>query len=223
MKTDVVSRFRLPAACVGLVTALALTGSASAQTRPTPAGVTVRGVADLGMTSFAASESFKAVLGSSSGPVFGGGVELVERSYFLVARVARFRNTGERIAHLRGEIFNLGIPATVTIIPFELSGGYRFRTACRVVPYAGGGIGWHRYRETSEFSSDDESVSETFTGYHLLGGAELRLSRYFGVGGEAQWTTVPDALGQDPGGISTEFGETNLGGFTLRAKLVIGR
>jgi hypothetical protein len=208
---------------------LFLAESASAQTRPAstspaaPTGLTVRVTADLGLTSFTASDSFEAVVGSSSGPVFGGGIELVERAYFLVGRAARFSSAGERVMHFRGEVFRLGIPAQVTVIPFELTGGYRFRTRGRLVPYAGGGIGWHRYEESSDFASGDENVSETFTGYQLVGGAEVRLSRYFGAAGEVQWTTVPNALGQERSGVSTEFGETNLGGFTFRARLIIGR
>jgi hypothetical protein len=148
------------------VAALSLAADASAQTRPaqtTPSaqsGLSVRGIADLGVTSFTASDSFEAVVGRSSGPVFGGGIEFVERSYFLVARAARFSSTGERVAEFRGEIFQLGIPAKVTIVPFELSGGYRFQSAGRLVPYAGGGIGWHRYKETSDFASDEDNVSE---------------------------------------------------------------
>jgi hypothetical protein len=34
---------------------------------------------------------------------------------------------------------------------------------------------------------------------------------------------VPDALGQSPSSAATAFDETNLGGFTVRIKLVIGR
>ena len=102
--------------------------------------------------------------------------------------------------------------------------GYRFAaTGARVVPYVGGGIGWHRYEETSAFASDTENVSEIFTGYHALGGAEVRILRWLGAAGEAQWTTVPDAVGKDATGVSSQFQETNLGGVTIRAKVVIGR
>ena len=36
-------------------------------------------------------------------------------------------------------------------------------------------------------------------------------------------TTVPDALGQDPNGVSSAFEESNLGGAAFRVRLVIGR
>jgi hypothetical protein len=38
-----------------------------------------------------------------------------------------------------------------------------------------------------------------------------------------QWSTVPDALGQDPNGVSAAFDETNLGGVAFRVKFIVGR
>ena len=88
--------------------------------------------------------------------------------------------------------------------------------------YVGGGVGWHTYSETADFAADDDDVSERFTGYHLLGGAEFRLSRWLGLAGEGQWTTVPDALGANANSVSGVFEETDLGGVTFRVKLVVG-
>jgi opacity protein-like surface antigen len=187
-------------------------------------GLSLRGFADAGSTTFTAKESFTAVLGSERGVVFGGGVEAVlPQRVFVALRASRFREQGERVFLFDGEQFDLGIPTTVTVTPVELSGGYRFDVGARLVPYAGGGIGWHRYQETSEFAEASENVEETFRGYHVFGGAEVRLARWMGVGAEAQWATVPDALGQDPNGVSATFDESDLGGVTLRVKLVIGR
>jgi opacity protein-like surface antigen len=184
----------------------------------------LRGFADVGSTTFTAKESFTAVLGSERGVVVGGGVEAVlPQRVFVTLRASRFREQGERVFLFNGEQFDLGIPTTVTVTPVELSGGYRFGVGARLVPYAGGGIGWHRYQETSEFAEASENVEETFRGYHVFGGAEVRLARWMGVGAEAQWATVPDALGQDPNGVSAAFDESDLGGVTLRVKLVIGR
>jgi hypothetical protein len=56
-----------------------------------------------------------------------------------------------------------------------------------------------------------------------MGGVEFRIARWIGVAGEAQWATVPDALGGDPNGVSDLFDEDNLGGTTIRVKVVIGR
>jgi opacity protein-like surface antigen len=187
--------------------------------------VGVRGFFDVGTTTFTASKSFEAILGTPTGTVFGGGGEVVlPIGIFATVRASQFKKTGERVFVFEGETLPLGIDTTIRIRPFEVSGGYRFRgLEKRVVPYAGAGIGWHRYEETSEFAEDDENVDETFLGYHVLGGAEFRLTRWLAVSGEFQWTTVPDALGQDPNGVSAAFEETDLGGTAFRVRFVIGR
>jgi opacity protein-like surface antigen len=217
--------------CVVMAVAIARADIANAQVGPAPRPQTaaeplsVRGFADVGALAFSASESFEAVLGSRSGTLFGGGGELVlPQRLFGRFRISRFQKTGERVFVSDGETFGLGIDTTIRIIPIEVSGGYRFGGVNnRIVPYAGGGVGWHRYKETSEFAEDAENVDETHTGYHLLGGAEVRILRWLGVGGEVQWSTVPDALGQDPNGVSAAFEETNLGGVGFRVKFVVGR
>jgi hypothetical protein len=41
------------------------------------------------------------------------------------------------------------------------------------------------------------------------------------VAGEANWTTVPDAIGA--AGVSAAFDETDLGGTSVRLKITVGR
>jgi opacity protein-like surface antigen len=203
---------------VGVVIVLMSTSAAEAQ------GVALRGFADVGSTTFTAAESFKAVLGSERGVVFGGGVEAVlPARVFVSVRASRFRKTGQRVFVFEGERFDLGIPSTVTVTPVEVTGGFRFDYGSRFVPYAGGGVGWHNYTESSGFSAAGEDVKERFTGYHVVGGGEFRIASWIGTAAEAEWANVPDALGQEPNGVSSEFDETDLGGVTLRVKIVIGR
>jgi opacity protein-like surface antigen len=193
---------------------------------PPPApSIAVRGFFDVGGTVFTAKDSFEAIFGSSSGPIYGGGGEVALRQgWFFGGRVARIAKDGQRVFVSGGEVFDLGIDTTVTITPIEFTGGYRLSAPRRrVIPYVGGGIGTYRYREESEFAAEDDDVDESFTSYHVLGGAEFRITRWLGVAGEAQWTTVPDAIGQNPGSVGAEFDETNLGGSTFRVKVVIGR
>lgn len=186
--------------------------------------VAIRGFADAGARTFTAAQSFAAILGSDRGLVFGGGVEVVTPfRIFASLRASRFSDTGERVFIFNEEQFELGIPATITVVPVEVTGGYRFDYGQRFVPYAGAGIGWHRYRETSEFAEDSENVEETFRGFQLLGGVEFGFARWIGAAGEVQWATVPDALSGDPNGVATEFGEDDLGGVTVRFKIVVGR
>jgi len=196
--------------------------------RPAPAERTaVRAFGELGVTLFSASDTFDAVLGSSSGVFFGGGVEVVlPQRIFFNLRLSRFQKSGERVFVLDDEVFPLGIETKVGVTPVEVSAGYRFQASGRtrnVIPYIGGGIGWHKYSEKSDFADDSENVTDSFQGYHALGGVEFRLGRLFAIGGEGQWTTVPDALGSDLGGASEAFDEDNLGGFAFRVRFVVGR
>ena len=196
---------------------------ARAQARPPALSIAVSGHA--GLHVFAATESVKAVLDTNSGLMFGGGVDArLRNGLFFGVRLSRFEKSGSRVFVFNREVFDLGIPATIRIRPIETVAGYRLvRRNARMVPYVAGGIGWHHYQEESEFATGDENVDETFRGYHVLGGVEWRASRLIGVAGEAQWTTVPDALGTNPRSVSAAFGETNLGGYGFRVRVVVGR
>jgi opacity protein-like surface antigen len=219
---------RLPQLVMAMVVGSA--AGASAQVRPyaplpqeAPA-FTVRLYGEGGLDRFAAGRTFNAIFGEDSGPVYGGGAEVVLRSHWFVRVAAwRFRQVGERAVRLENQTYRLGIPLTVTILPVEVSGGYRFPLgrAKRFVPYVGGGISSNSYTETSPFAEGDENVKDRFTGYQLLGGAEFRLHPLIGVAGEVQYSTVPDALGT--GGLSAAFSETDLGGLIVRARVLFGR
>ena len=212
--------------------ALCVASNAGAQTRPVARrpvapkrqSLSVRGFADIGSTTFSASKSFEAVLGSARGTVFGGGVEVVlPGSVFVKLRASRFSRTGERVFVFEGQEFRLGIPETITITPIELNVGYRFDFGSWLVPYAGVGAGWHKLSDTSKFNDDSENVNETFKGYHVAGGAEFRLASWLGAAAEAQWSRVPKALGQNDNSVAKTFNETDLGGTTFRVKFVIGQ
>lgn len=206
-----------------LITALLfLTIAADARAQSEP--FAIRGFADAGVRTFAASRSVQAILGHDAGPIVGGGVDIVERhGFFGEVHASRFRRTGQRVFAAGGQVFTLDVRDTITITPVEITGGYRVDRGWRVVPYAGGGAGWHRYEETSPSSAAGEDVKEIFIGYHVLGGAEVRLWRWLSVAGEAQWTTIPGALGQNPNSVARAFRETDLGGTSARVKFIIGR
>ena len=190
-----------------------------------PAAAQVRGFADVGTMVFTASESFNATLGTRAGVVFGGGADVqLPGSWFVALRASLFRHAGRRVFVFEGEPFDLNVKTTVTVAPVAVMGGYRFSRAVRgVVPYAAGGVGWHRLKETAESFSDAENTDEVFTGFHLLGGAELPIARLLAAAAEVEWATVPDALGVDPNSVGAAFDEHDLGGFTFRVKIVIGR
>ncbi len=188
-------------------------------------GIDIKGYGLLGSMRFAAEESFDAVLGSSSGVILGGGAEvgLPLGGLYIGVGGWRFKDEGERVFVSGSDVFPLGIPVRVTITPIEITGGWRFRNLSpRFVPYVGAGWSSYGYKEASDFAGAGEDVDERFSGYHLLGGAEIRVTRWLGVGGEVAWTSIPDGLG-GPGSASEQFDERNLGGTSVRLKVSVGR
>jgi hypothetical protein len=230
-----VTRARRLTSAVAVITVLAAAGatSAYAQGKPrlratssTPArSVEIGGYAMLGNISFTAVESFDAILGTPSGPIFGGGarVGLPWGGLFVDLGAWRFHAEGERAFVFQDEVIRLGIPVDVKVTPIEISAGWQFRVRRlpELTPYVAGGLTSMRYQETSDFSAAGEDVDETFGGYHVLGGARYTITRWLGIAGEASWTTVPDAIGM--AGVSEAFNESDLGGATFRFKITIGR
>ena len=202
----------ITAVCVGAT-------GASAQTT----GIGARGFATVGLVTFTAKDSVEAVLGKPSGPIFGGGGQvLLPWGIFVQVSASRFKQDGERVfVGPNDEVFRLGIPLEIAITPLDITGGWRFGRWPRVVAYAGGGYSSYRYQETSDFAEAGENVDERFTGFHVMGGAEYAVSRWLAIGGEVAWASIPDALGQ--GAVSAAFDEDNLGGTTVRLKISVGR
>jgi opacity protein-like surface antigen len=204
-------------AAIGTLALLLLTPSASF------AQISFRGFGDVGLTVFNATQSFKAILDKPSGPVFGGGVELGEGQFFLSLGAQRFRRTGHRVFVFENEVFPLNVSDTITVTPLELTGGYRFRASGRFIPYAGVGGSWVKFEETSAQSTEADDVHETHAGYHLLGGVEVPMTGWLAAAVDAQWSSVPNALGNSPSSVASLYDEHDVGGFTLRAKIVVGR
>ena len=187
----------------------------------------IGGYASFGQIDFSAKESFTATIGKPAGPLFGGGgrVGLPWLNLFVDVGAWQYKEDGQRVAVLNGDTYPLGIPMTVTVTPLEFTFGYRFnqmhKLVPRLTPYAGAGFTSLKYAETSSFAAAGEDVDERFTGHHFMGGAELKILKWLGVAGEFEWLSVPDAIGT--AGVSKEFGETDLGGSTIRGKITIGR
>jgi len=188
--------------------------------------ITLRGFADAGLTVFTATQSFNAILGKSTGPVFGGGIEVgLTRNVFVSVAASRFRRTGQRVFVFQNQVFKLNESDTISLTPLQISAGYRFRGLgpARLIPYAGGGIGWYRFAETSAHSTSIDDAKMTNVGYHVLGGAETPIFRWAAAAVDAQWASVPNSFGDAPSSVGSVFDEHNLGGFTLRARFIVGR
>lgn len=188
-----------------------------------PYDVSFRGFFVATQQSFAAKTTFEAAFGKSTQPFFGGGFQATSLSGFYIEfGVTRFKQTGQRAVIINGQPFPLGIPLTATITPIEFSAGYRFGArSWKVIPYAAGGIGRYNYSEESDFAADGDNVDTHAVGYLATGGVEFRVHKWIGVAVDAQYTHVPDILGQ--GGVSKDAGEMDLGGIAARFKVLIGR
>ncbi len=199
---------------------------AQAQSAPR---ISVRPFLEVADERFAAEHSFDATFGQSAEPFYGGGVQVTFRDrYFVDLGASRFTKTGDQVFVNNGQVFHLGLPMTATITPVELVGGYRFHLRRRrrpipwLVPYAGAGIGWYGYRQTSAFAEPSENVDTRKAGFLAAAGAEFRLHRYVGLAADVAYTHVPGILGSNPS-VSFSFGENDLGGVAGRFRIIVGR
>ena len=142
-----------------------------------------------GYVRFAAQQSFNAILGAPGGGFYGGGAEVRVTNAFLSASVERFEKTGQRILVTDGEVFALGIPDTITVMPIAVSAGWRIARE-RATPYVGGGVGRILYAEQASFTEPSENVHSQYASYHVLGGVEFR-NEWVATAFEVQYTRAP--------------------------------
>jgi len=173
----------------------------------------------------AASESFKAVTGSSTTNGYGAGFEVtnVVSKVFIRATFAHASKDGNRVVVDNGQVFNLGIPLTVGMTPFEIGGGWRSVAdrRGRYAAYFGAGVVFLNYSETTPSGTSDDNTAKTFAGYSFFGGFDRTFHKNLVVGVEAQYRGIPNAIGT--AGVSQAFNETNLGGFAIRALFGVKR
>jgi opacity protein-like surface antigen len=178
------------------------------------------GFVQFGYTQFAARNSFEAVLGQPGGGFLGGGAEMrLGTGFFLNGSAERFTKTGQGVFVANGEVFKLGTPDTITMMPIALTAGWRFAHE-HVTPYVGAGVGRVFYKEALAFGDAGEDVDTRSNSYHALGGVEFR-NNWVATAFEVHYSRVPNALGA--AGASAAFGESNLGGLGGRIKILVGR
>jgi opacity protein-like surface antigen len=178
-----------------------------------------RGFVDFAPQAFVAHDTFDAIFDHHWGTFIGGGGQVRWKNLLFEASASHFDDSGQRVFVSGDEVFKLGIPTKVTIVPLEFTGAYRFRRVWRLRPYAGGGFGRQSYKETSDFADASENVKSTTNSYHVVGGAEIGIWRWIAAGAEVRYRGVPDAIGE--GGASREFGEDNLGGTSFRVRILV--
>jgi opacity protein-like surface antigen len=187
-----------------------------------PSRYTFRGFGVAEYEFFQAHNSFDAIFGSSTGLLYGGGVEMsAGPMWFVQGRLSYLSKQGERAFVHDGEVSRLGIAETVTIMPIDVTVGYRLGSQPGFMPYVAGGLGSLTYNEESASADASDNSKGTFLSYHVAGGVEVPLvKKWFSVAGEVQYRGVPGALGS--AGVSKEFGETDLGGVSACVKFLIG-
>jgi opacity protein-like surface antigen len=209
----------------GFLCAMAAATPASAQSRSTvrstdAPGVSLRPFVVIAEQSFSARETFETVFGHSFQPLWGGGLNVALRNGFYADVTAlRFKKTGQRAFFFEGQGYGLQIPLTVTSTDLEVTAGGRVRVTPRVIPYVGAGVGSYHYQEASPF--DDAPFDKRHVGYLVVGGVEVRASRWIAVSIDAQYTRVTGIIGS--GGVSLDAGESDLGGTAGRFRVIIGR
>lgn len=175
-------------------------------------------------TTIASSKSFDAVFGKHATKAPGVGVDAINLYKGLFVRVAASRSTlsGERVVIFNGDVFKLGIPLTAQLTPIEFGGGWRFQSrnpASRIAPYVGASAITLKYKETSSFADNSENVDESYSGFGVFGGVDIRIAKRVFGGVEAQYRSINITPGANSAADS--FNEKNLGGTVLRVRLGI--
>ncbi len=94
---------------------------------PPPPAFRARGYASGAYEWFLANDSFKAILDQSGGLLLRRRRAGIFRHIFVDVGWEQFKKSGSRVVVVDGEVFPLGIKDTITMQPFRVTGGYRFR------------------------------------------------------------------------------------------------
>jgi hypothetical protein len=213
---------------VGLITAglivFAAAPAAAQGSRPqsTKPSIGLFGIFDV--SSINAKQSFDAVFGEhvTMGPGVGVEVTNLWKGFFVRIAGTHSKLSGERVVIFNGEVFSLGIPLKAELTPIEFGGGWRFQSryaASRIVPYAGASAITLKYKETSSFAEASENADESYTGFGIFGGVDVRIAKQVFGGIEGQYRSIKFTPGANSAADS--FDETNMGGGVLRLRLGI--
>jgi hypothetical protein len=206
--------------------------------------IAIRPFFELRREGFVAEKTFDAVFGQTSASFWGGGAQVLlwrGRVYGEV-NASRLLESGGQLTGQRvfvssaGDVSRLGIPLRAKIQPLEVLGGYRFNLRLngrqQIIPFVGAGVSRYHYTESSDFAAASENVDATRSGFVFEGGVEYRVHKWVGIAGDAHYDHVPGILGT--GGASQVFAagtipgatgahESDLGGWAVRLKVVVGR
>lgn len=157
-----------------------------------------------------ADRSYDALYGSD--PMFLAGLQAEVQPgerFFVTLAYDRGSVRGERVL-LTSPPTPTGFASELTLQPLHLTAGWRFRPEAAWSWHLGVGPTLLRWRD----SDDRGSRSASDWGGHLVVGVRRSLGDW-SVGGEARYTSIPNAVGD--GGVTQHFGEDDLGGVAVQA------
>ncbi|HMJ82551.1 MAG TPA: hypothetical protein VK504_05265, partial [Vicinamibacterales bacterium] len=138
-----------------------------------PRQIGFAGFGQFGYSRFSAQNSFQAITGAGGGAVVGGGAEVRIGNLFLGGSLDRYTQTGQRVLVIDREVFGLGVPDTISLVPMKTLAGWRFEHGY-ATPYLGGGIGMVLFKEESLAADPGENIQTRFMSYHAIAGVEFR-------------------------------------------------
>ena len=137
---------------------------------------------------------------------------------------SRFQKTGQRAFFANGQSFGLGIPLTASLTPIEASVGYRFKLKRHrtVFPYVAAGVGQYHYKETS--TGSDPARGRRRLAHRLRRRTPAWSSAlHEWVGLSVDGSTRTSRASSASAGVSKDAGESDLGGYAVHVKIIVGR
>jgi hypothetical protein len=166
-----------------------------------------------------ASQSANAIFGASGGATIGfSGQYGLGESFFIRAGARFFQRDGERVfvESPGSEVFRLGHPLTVRIIPAYGLVGFRFLEGASLRPFIGIGGGATSYDEESTIAGEVRSYTATKPMGMAVAGLDYGRGKVR-FGGEVAYALVPNTIGTE--GVSLVYGEDDVGGLTAVVRI----
>jgi hypothetical protein len=172
--------------------------------------------------SMAASSTFEAQGGSSMVLGYGAGVEVLNIWQRLFLRVGYSTGSvdGTRGFVIDGDFVSNGIPLKLVVQNFELGAGWRsyFKKHQWIAWYLAGGLNIGTSSQESPDPESGDNDSKSGNGFVGTVGLEFALQKKaknpLVIGFEGAYRSVAGVLGESGG--SGGFGESDLGGFSIR-------
>ena len=172
--------------------------------------------------SMAASDTFEAQGGSSMVVAYGAGGEILNIWQKLFVRVAYSTGSieGTRGFVIDGDFVSNGIPLKLGVKNFEIGAGWRsyLKKYPWMAWYVAGGLNMASNSQESPDPEIGDNTSKSGNGFAGTFGMEFALQKKaknpLFVGVEGGFRTVGGVLGESGG--SEGFGESDLGGFSIR-------